>query len=81
MVDENARHCSDHGKVSSLVESLKSSQANLRRELESLKHMATLCKTKMDMCTAEIRQILPKARVNPQRFEEDSKKLYDMENY
>ncbi|KAH9539292.1 hypothetical protein CY35_15G050300 [Sphagnum magellanicum] len=65
--DENARHCSDHGKISLLVESLKSSQANLRRELESLKLMATLCKTKMDICTSEIRQILPKARMNPQQ--------------
>jgi uncharacterized protein (DUF488 family) len=63
-VDENAGHCSDHGKISSLAESLKSSQANLRRELESLKHMATQRKTKMEMCTSEIRQILkdPKAR-------------------
>ncbi|CAM6039297.1 unnamed protein product [Sphagnum compactum] len=68
-VDENTRHCSDHGKISSLVESLKSSQAKLRRELESLKHMATLCKTKMEMRTSEIRQILkdPKARMNPQK--------------
>jgi hypothetical protein len=67
-VDKNARHCSDHGKISSLVESLKSSQANLRRELESFKHMATQCKTKMEMCTSEIRQILkdPTARMNPQ---------------
>ncbi|CAK9206161.1 unnamed protein product [Sphagnum troendelagicum] len=62
-IDENARHCSDYGKISSLVESLKSSQANLRRELESFKHMATQCKTKMEVCTSEIRQILkdPKA--------------------
>jgi hypothetical protein len=66
-VDENARHCSDHGKISSLVESLKNSQANLRRELESLRHMATQCKTKMDMCTSEIQQKLPKARMNPQK--------------
>lgn len=65
--DENARHRSDHGKISSLVENLKSLQANLRRELESLKLMATLCKTKMDICTSEIRQILPKARMNPQQ--------------
>ncbi|KAH8939700.1 hypothetical protein BDL97_15G049600 [Sphagnum fallax] len=68
-IDENARHCSDYGKISSLVESLKSSQANLRRELESFKHMATQCKTKMEMCTSEIQQILkdPKARMNPQK--------------
>lgn len=66
--DENARRCSDYGKISSLVESLKSSQANLSRELESFKHMATQCKTKMQMCTLEIRQILkdPKASMNPQ---------------
>lgn len=67
--DENARRCSDYGKISSLVGSLKSSQANLRRELESFKHMATQCKTKMEMCTLEIRQILkdPKASMNPQK--------------
>ncbi|CAK9206159.1 unnamed protein product [Sphagnum troendelagicum] len=68
-MDENARHCSDYGKISSLVESLKSSQANLRRELESFKHMATQCKAKMEVCTSEMRQILkdPKARMNPQK--------------
>jgi hypothetical protein len=68
-VDENAGHCSDHGKISSLAKSLKSSQVNLRRELGSLKDMATECKTKMESCTSEIRQILknPKAsRMNPQ---------------